>query len=324
MAIQGDRAVADHLIQAHFGTSFTHAYVIPSEGHIALRTNEGVVLKYFAGAGPAGRGRIIDQLVAPEHEHLGTHAVTTWPDTTPMQFRTIDGLSVRFAESAPGSPGVRTIGGLANLPGIGVRQSLGFLENHDYGPQSAARASALPRLGPEVRTGARRSRTHSLTRWPASIFSSVRSLPGSSGAAAAAALPCSPPVALARTAVTGGASTPTPGNGTRCLRSGLVVSANASGLTAAWSGRSMALYRRVRTGHAIGGGSPCTLAASAGSQPQTAHACRTDDRPNSSAARCGSALARASSQSSTNSPSPASQRAAAGDNDAAANPAGAG
>ena len=37
-----------------------------------------------------------------------------------MQFRTIDGLSVRFTESAPGSPGVRTIGGLANLPGIGV------------------------------------------------------------------------------------------------------------------------------------------------------------------------------------------------------------
>ena len=27
-----------------------------------------------------------------------------------MQFRTIDGLSVRFTESAPGSPGVRTIG----------------------------------------------------------------------------------------------------------------------------------------------------------------------------------------------------------------------
>jgi hypothetical protein len=65
MAIQGDRAVAGHLIQAHFGTSFAHAYVIPSEQHIALRANEGVVLEYFAGDGPAGRGRIIDQRVAP-------------------------------------------------------------------------------------------------------------------------------------------------------------------------------------------------------------------------------------------------------------------
>jgi hypothetical protein len=68
--------------------------VIPSGQHIALRANDGVVLKYFAGDGPAGRGRIIDQRVAPEHEHLGTHAVTIWPDTTPMPFRTIDGLSV--------------------------------------------------------------------------------------------------------------------------------------------------------------------------------------------------------------------------------------
>jgi hypothetical protein len=32
-----------------------------------------------------------------------------------------------------------------------------------------------------------------------------------------------------------------------------------------------------RAGQAIGGGVPCTLADSAGSQPQTAHACRTDD-----------------------------------------------
>jgi uncharacterized protein len=65
MAIQGDRAVAGHLIQAHFGTSFAHAYVIPSEQHVALRANEGVVLEYFAGDGPAGRGRIIDQRVGP-------------------------------------------------------------------------------------------------------------------------------------------------------------------------------------------------------------------------------------------------------------------
>jgi uncharacterized protein len=65
MAIQGDRAVAGHLIQAHFGTSFAHAYVIPSEQHIALRANEGVVLEYFAGDGPVGRGRIIEQRVVP-------------------------------------------------------------------------------------------------------------------------------------------------------------------------------------------------------------------------------------------------------------------
>jgi hypothetical protein len=75
---------------------------------------------------------------------------------------------------------------------------------------------------------------------------------------------------------------------------------------------------------ATGGGTPSTLADNAGSQPQTAHACRTDDRPNSRAERCGSGLARASSQSSTYSPSPVSQRAAAGDSVAAANPAGAG
>jgi hypothetical protein len=75
---------------------------------------------------------------------------------------------------------------------------------------------------------------------------------------------------------------------------------------------------------AIGGGTPCTLADSAGSQPQTAHACRTDDWPKSSAARWGSGLARASSQSSTYSPSPASQWAAAGDSVAAANPSGVG
>jgi predicted DNA-binding protein with PD1-like motif len=42
LAIQGDRVVAGHLIQAHFGTSFAHAYLIPSS------SNEGVVLKYFA------------------------------------------------------------------------------------------------------------------------------------------------------------------------------------------------------------------------------------------------------------------------------------
>jgi predicted DNA-binding protein with PD1-like motif len=44
MAIQGDRAVAGHLHQAHIGTWFSHAYVIPSTHHIALRANERVVL----------------------------------------------------------------------------------------------------------------------------------------------------------------------------------------------------------------------------------------------------------------------------------------
>jgi hypothetical protein len=56
LAIQGDRAVAGHLIQAYFGTSFAHAYVIPSEQRIALRANEGVVSEYFAMALRAGAG----------------------------------------------------------------------------------------------------------------------------------------------------------------------------------------------------------------------------------------------------------------------------
>jgi hypothetical protein len=120
------------------------------------------VLKYLAGDGPAGRGRVIDQRVAPEHEHVGTHAVTTWPDTTPMQFRTIDGCRSTWLRARRAHPGSGRLGGLANLPGIAVRQSLCFLENQDYGPQSAARASALPGLGPKVRTGARRSRSRSM------------------------------------------------------------------------------------------------------------------------------------------------------------------
>ena len=44
MAIQGDRAVAGHLHEAHIGTWFIHAYVIPSTHHIALHANERVVL----------------------------------------------------------------------------------------------------------------------------------------------------------------------------------------------------------------------------------------------------------------------------------------
>ena len=63
MAVQGDRAVAGHLIQAHFGTSFAHAYVIPSD-RIVLRADEDVVTEYFAGDGPSERGRLIDQRVA--------------------------------------------------------------------------------------------------------------------------------------------------------------------------------------------------------------------------------------------------------------------
>jgi uncharacterized protein len=63
MAVQGDRAIAGHLIQAHFGTSFAHAYVMPSD-RMALRADEGVVTEYFAGDGPSERGRVIDQRVA--------------------------------------------------------------------------------------------------------------------------------------------------------------------------------------------------------------------------------------------------------------------
>jgi hypothetical protein len=109
------------MTQAHFGTSFAHAYVIPSEQHIALHANEGVVLKYFAGDGPAGRGRIIDHRVAPEHEHLGTHAGTTLPDTIPMQFRTIDGLSVASLRARRARPGSGRSGAIfssaRSLPG---------------------------------------------------------------------------------------------------------------------------------------------------------------------------------------------------------------
>jgi uncharacterized protein len=64
MAIQGDRAVAGHLVKAHIGIFFAHAYVIPTEHHIALRANEQVVTEYFAGDGPPGRGRVVDQRVA--------------------------------------------------------------------------------------------------------------------------------------------------------------------------------------------------------------------------------------------------------------------
>jgi uncharacterized protein len=44
MAIVGDRGVAGHLLQAQIGTWFAHAYVIPSEHHIALHPNERFVL----------------------------------------------------------------------------------------------------------------------------------------------------------------------------------------------------------------------------------------------------------------------------------------
>ena len=43
--------------------SCAHAYMIPSEQHIALHANDAVVLEYFAGDGPPGRGRVIDQRV---------------------------------------------------------------------------------------------------------------------------------------------------------------------------------------------------------------------------------------------------------------------
>jgi|HubBroStandDraft_6_1064221.scaffolds.fasta_scaffold165591_2 hypothetical protein len=80
MAIQGDRAVAGHMIQADFGTSFAHAYVIPSEQHIAPRTNEGVVLKYFAGDGP----------------RVGVESSTSESRPSTSTSEPIDGLSIRF------------------------------------------------------------------------------------------------------------------------------------------------------------------------------------------------------------------------------------
>ena len=64
--------------------------------------------------------------------------------------------------------------------------------------------------------------------------------------------------------------------------------------------------------HLTGGGTPSAVAASTGSQSQTAQAWRNADRANSSASACGSGLSRMSSQSSTYSPSCPSHRAAAG------------
>jgi hypothetical protein len=52
MAIQGDRAVAGHLIQAHFRISFARAYVIPSEQHIVLRANEGLCSNTLRATAP--------------------------------------------------------------------------------------------------------------------------------------------------------------------------------------------------------------------------------------------------------------------------------
>ena len=77
MAIQGERAGAGHLIQVHFGTSFAHAYVIPSEQHIALRANEGLYSNTLRATAPRVGAESSTSRVAPEHEHLGTHAVTT-------------------------------------------------------------------------------------------------------------------------------------------------------------------------------------------------------------------------------------------------------
>jgi len=66
-------------------------------------------------------------------------------------------------------------------------------------------------------------------------------------------------------------------------------------------------------GHCTGGGSPVALAGSAGSHSHARHAWLNAERAKSSARPWGSELARTSSQSSTNSPSSASHRAASGD-----------
>ncbi len=56
--------------------------------------------------------------------------------------------------------------------------------------------------------------------------------------------------------------------------------------------------RADRDRHATGGGMPSAVAASSDSQPHVVHACRKAERANSSAAACGSPVARASSHSS--------------------------
>ncbi|MFZ0903179.1 MAG: DUF296 domain-containing protein [Mycobacterium sp.] len=66
MAVQGDRAIGGHLHQAHLGTSFARAYVIPSEHHIEVPAHEQVVFEQFPDEGaPAGWGRINDTRVGP-------------------------------------------------------------------------------------------------------------------------------------------------------------------------------------------------------------------------------------------------------------------
>src|SRR4051812_50227772 len=62
-----------------------------------------------------------------------------------------------------------------------------------------------------------------------------------------------------------------------------------------------------RPSQLTGGGVPCAVAASPGSQPHTSQACSTTARPNSSTVACGSGSVRTSSQSSTYSPSSAFQ-----------------
>lgn len=74
----------------------------------------------------------------------------------------------------------------------------------------------------------------------------------------------------------------------------------------------------------MGGGVPAALAARAGSQEQATQACMNAERAKSTAVACGSPAARTSSQSSTYSPSAASQRAAGGDTRSCPNPSGAG
>ena len=63
MAVQGDRTIGGHLHEAQLDSSFARAYVIPSEQHVDIAPDEGIV---FAKAPdtPTGRGRLTDTRIS--------------------------------------------------------------------------------------------------------------------------------------------------------------------------------------------------------------------------------------------------------------------